>query len=187
MRILVLGGTRFIGRHLVTQALQRGHELTLLCRGRTASPFDDMARQIRADRRHPTEEALQVLAEPWDAVIDTCAADIDDLRTTMPLLRDRAGTYVMLSSCGVYQPSHLRLTEHAATICTDDIDPARASASRKLRCERYLARQIRRAGGRLVIARLGFVVGRYDYNDRLAYWLERALRRGQVLVPMDRE
>jgi len=93
----------------------------------------------------------------------------------------------MLSSCGVYQPSHLRLTEHAATICTDDIDPARASASRKLRCERYLARQIHRAGGRLVIARLGFVVGRYDYTDRLAYWLERALRGGQVLVPMDRE
>ncbi len=186
MQILVLGGTRFIGRHLVTEALARGHEVTLLCRARTPSPFVGIVRHVVTDRRAPTEEARHVLAEAWDAVIDTCAADVDDLRPTTPLLRG-AGTYVLLSSCGVYRPGTTRLTERSATIHAELTNPTRASATRKLRCERYLTRHIARAGGRLLVARLGVVVGAYDYSDRLAYWLERALRGGELLVPMHPE
>jgi 2'-hydroxyisoflavone reductase len=186
MRILVLGGTRFIGRHLVTEALVRDHEMTLLCRARTPSPFVGIVRHVVTDRRAPTEEAVQVLGESWDAVIDTCATDVDDLRATTPLLRD-VSTYVLLSTCGVYRPATRALTERSPTIQAELTNPTRASASRKLRCERYLTRHIARTGGRLLVARLGVVTGAYDYSDRLAYWLERALRGGELLVPMHPE
>ena len=135
MRILVLGGTRFIGRHLVAECLARGHEVTVLYRGRTPSPFVGIARHVVTDRRAPTDEARQVLAETWDAIIDTCASDPDDLRpTTTPLCA--AGTYLLLSTCGVYRPGTSRLTERSPTIRTELTHPVRASASRKLRCER---------------------------------------------------
>jgi len=185
MRVLILGGTRFIGRHLVTQALQRGHDLTLLCRGRTPSPFAGVIRHVFTDRRALTAEATRVLREPWDAVFDTCASNIDHVRSTRSPLRESAATYVLLSSCGVYRPGRAGLSERSATIRADHTDPARASPSRKLRAERYVARHIGRGGARLIIARLGVVVGRYDPSDRLAYWLERALRGGPLLVPMD--
>src|SRR2546430_9224506 len=183
MRILVLGGTRFIGRHIVTEALVRNHEVTLVCRARTPSPFVGIIRHVITDRRAPTEEAIRVLGEAWDAVIDTCATDVDDLRPTTPLLRD-AGTYVLLPTCAVYRPGTAPLTERSATIQAELTNPTRASASRKLRCERYLTRHIARAGGRLLVARLGVVTGAYDHSDRLAYWLPRALPRGGPLLPM---
>ncbi|WJK34681.1 NAD-dependent epimerase/dehydratase family protein [Solwaraspora sp. WMMA2065] len=186
MKILVLGGTRFVGRHIVEECLRRGDDVTVLYRGRSPSPFTGIARHVLTDRRAPTVEAAAVLAEPWDAVIDTSARDVDDLSPVLPLLGD-AGQYTLLSTCGVYRraPSRHGLTERAATIPADASHPVRASATRKLRCERYVRRRLDRINGPLLIARLGLVIGRYDDSDRLAYWLERALRGGDVLVPMD--
>ncbi|MFY1637115.1 NAD-dependent epimerase/dehydratase family protein [Solwaraspora sp. WMMB335] len=186
MKILVLGGTRFVGRHIVEECLRRGDDVTVLYRGRSPSPFAGIARHVLTDRRAPTVEAAAVLAEPWDAVIDTSARDVDDLSPVLPLLGD-VGQYTLLSTCGVYRraPSRHGLTERAATIPADASHPVRASATRKLRCERYVRRRLDRINGPLLIARLGLVIGRYDDSDRLAYWLERALRGGDVLVPMD--
>src|SRR5687767_3969081 len=77
MRILVLGGTRFVGRHIVNACLTRNDTVTLVHRGQTASPFIGLVRHIVSDRQTPTAEARTVLAEPWDAVIDTSASHID--------------------------------------------------------------------------------------------------------------
>jgi nucleoside-diphosphate-sugar epimerase len=185
MRVLMLGGTRFIGRHIVGECLARGDEVALLYRGRSPSPFAGLARHVLADRRAPTPEATALLAEPWDAVIDTSATDVDDLRAVVPTLGDLGG-YVLVSTCGVYRRAAgcPVLTERSPTILADASHPARASATRKLRCERYLRRNIDRRIP-LLIARLGLVVGRFDDSERFAYWLERALRGGDVLVPMD--
>ncbi|MBQ1050792.1 NAD-dependent epimerase/dehydratase family protein [Verrucosispora sp. WMMA2044] len=184
-KILVLGGTRFIGRHIVEQCITRDDEITLLYRGRSPSPFSGIARHVLTDRRAPTAEAATVLAEPWDAVIDTSAQDLDDLRPVLPLLTD-VGRYVLISSCGVYRRDLGRngLSERSPTIPADASHPVRASATRKLRCERYLERRLARLAIPLLIVRLGLVIGRHDDSERLAYWLERALRGGDVLVPM---
>ncbi len=185
MRVLMLGGTRFIGRHIVGECLSRGDEVALLYRGRSPSPFAGLARHVLSDRRAPTAEATAMLAEPWDVVIDTSATDVDDLRTVVAALGE-VGGYVFVSTCGVYRrvAGCPVLTERSPTIVADASHPARASATRKLRCERYLRRNIDRRVP-LLIARLGLVVGRFDDSERFAYWLERALRGGDVLVPMD--
>ncbi|GLY21643.1 reductase [Micromonospora sp. NBRC 101691] len=186
MNILMLGGTRFVGRHIVEECLRRGDDVTVLYRGRSPSPFAGISRHVLTDRRAPTVEAAAVLAEPWDAVIDTSARDVDDLRSVLPLFGG-VGRYLFVSSCGVYRRTLGRhgLTERAPTIAADVSHPVRASATRKLRCERYLRRRLDRTDVPLLIARLGLVIGRYDDSERLAYWLERALRGGDVLVPMD--
>lgn len=186
MKILMLGGTRFVGRHIVEECLRRGDDVTVLYRGRSPSPFAGIARHVLTDRRAPTLEATAVLAEPWDVVIDTSAGDVDDLRPVLPLLGN-VGQYTLISTCGVYRraPRGHGLTERAPTIAADASHPVRASATRKLRCERYLRRRLDRINVPLLIARLGLVIGRYDDSERLAYWLERALRGGDVLVPMD--
>ncbi|MFI6758838.1 NAD-dependent epimerase/dehydratase family protein [Micromonospora sp. NPDC050417] len=182
----MLGGTRFVGRHIVEECLTRGDDVTVLYRGRSPSPFAGIARHVLTDRRAPTVEAAAVLAEPWDAVIDTSARDVDDLRPVLPLLSS-VGRYLFISTCGVYRraPGRYGLTERAPTIAADASHPVRASATRKLRCERYLRRRLDRIHVPLLIARLGLVIGRYDDSERLAYWLERALRGGDVLVPMN--
>lgn len=187
MRILVLGGTRFVGRHVVSECLAREHDVTLVCRGRTPSPFVGVVRHVVTDRRAPTDDAKRALAERWDAVIDTSASDLDDVEATTPQMR-AIGRYLFVSTCGVYsrraRGPH-RLTERSATIRSGATDPTRATATRKLRCERFLQRQLGRLEVPLLIARLGLVVGKFDYTERLAYWLERGLRGGDVLVPMD--
>ncbi|MEV0134684.1 NAD-dependent epimerase/dehydratase family protein [Dactylosporangium sp. NPDC050688] len=186
MKILVLGGTRFIGRHLVAECLARGDDLTVLYRGHSPSPFAGLARHILTDRRAPTAEARAVLSEPWDVVIDTSAVDLDDVTPLTPLLTD-VGRYVFVSSCAVYrrQFTTSTLREQSPTIVADTTDPTRASATRKLRCERHLRGRARRTGIPLLVARLGLVVGKHDYSHRFTYWLEHVLRGGEALVPMD--
>jgi 2'-hydroxyisoflavone reductase len=189
VRILLLGGTRFVGRHIVTECLTRGDEVTVLYRAQSPSPFVGLLRHVVTDRRAPTSEAKIVLAEPWDAVIDTSASDLDDVRATTVVLSD-IGAYVLLSTCGVYSRNRRRgeeITELSPTVRARPTDPVHASATRKLRCERFLLRRCERTGVPLLVTRLGLVVGAYDYSDRLAYWLERALRGGDTLVPMDQD
>ena len=187
MKVLVLGGTRFIGRHLVTACLDRGDEVTVLHRGQSPSPFGNLVRDVLTDRRTPTPEAVRVLAKSWDAVLDTSANDVDDLRAVSGMLGP-VGRYLMLSTCGVYRRvpgQHTTITERSATIHADPVNPVRASASRKLRCERFLRRRLDRARTPWLIARLGLVVGTYDHTQRLAYWLQRVMRSGDALVPME--
>ncbi|GAA0703190.1 SDR family oxidoreductase [Kitasatospora atroaurantiaca] len=180
----MLGGTRFIGRHLVDACLAREHQVTIIHRGLSRSPFGGLVREVLADRRTPTPEARHTLRQSWDAVIDTCAAEPDDLQVTTPLLRD-VGLYVLLSSCAVYSRRDTPLTELSPTIRSDTADPIERSGAFKLRCEAYLRDNLGTAGASLLVARLGLVIGPHDHSGRLAYWLGRALRGGDVLVPMD--
>ena len=139
-----------------------------------------------SDRRAPTAEAQAVLGEAWDAVIDTSAADVDDVAPLTPFLT-RAAHYVLVSSCAVYRRSGaVVLREQSPTITAAITDPVRTSATRKLRCERHLRRHAAWTGQPLLIARLGLVIGRYDNQQRFAYWMQHALRGGEALVPMDR-
>src|SRR5205823_10282662 len=127
MKILMLGGTRFMGRHIVCACLARGDDVTVVHRGRSPSPFTGGVRHVHTDRRALTPAAARILAEGWDAVIDTSATDRADLRPVLSAIGE-AGSYVFTSTCGVYRrmPGCPPLTERSPTIAAGASHPARA-------------------------------------------------------------
>src|SRR5918997_352205 len=88
MRLLILGGTLFLGRHLAQQALARGHELTLFNRGRTAPELFPEAEQLRGDR---DGDLIALRGREWDAVIDTSGSDSRVVRASATLLAPTTG------------------------------------------------------------------------------------------------
>jgi 2'-hydroxyisoflavone reductase len=98
MKILIIGGTRFLGRHLVNSARARRHEVTLFNRGQTNPDLFGKVKSIRGDR----EKDLDQLSGQWDAVIDTCGYLPRVVRMSAEALKDKAGKYVFISSISVY-------------------------------------------------------------------------------------
>lgn len=177
--VLVIGGGRFIGRHIVAAAVARGHAVTTLNRGRTTNHGVE---HVVCDRRNPTDEARRALTRDWDLVVDTCAYQPPDIGPTTAILRGRVRRYIMLSSSGVYARTRSRkpISERSPTVSPDDPRPSVRSALGKLACESLLGDEF----SALLAPRLGLVTGPHDPTGRLTYWLERALRGGQMLVPM---
>jgi 2'-hydroxyisoflavone reductase len=163
MRVLVIGGTRFVGWHTVTELLAHGHEVTLLNRARSEPDEWPGLTRIVTDRRAPDSRALRSLARSWDLVIDCCAYTPGDLAIT-GLLRTRTRHYTLISTYSVHDPY---------------------SASDKRHTERAARRLL--SGVPLLILRLGLTVGPRDPTGRLSYWIERGLAGGDTLVPLQRE
>jgi 2'-hydroxyisoflavone reductase len=110
MRLLVLGGTKFLGRAVVASALARGHEVTLFNRGRTNPALFPEAEKLRGDR----ESELDVLRGPeWDAVIDPSGYVPGVVRSAAEVLANAVGHYVFVSSISVYADFSGTLREEA--------------------------------------------------------------------------
>lgn len=185
MKLLFIGGTIFLGPHLVANALARGHEVTLFNRGlHNPGLFPDL-KKVRGDR----DGGLEPLkSETWDAVIDTCGYYPRVVRQSARLLAGRVERYVFVSSVSGYldfsQPGidesapvgHLSReeAEKADRITEENYGPL------KVMCEREVEAAL---PGRSLVVRPGLIVGPYDPTDRLTYWPVRALRGGEVLVP----
>ncbi|WP_212912551.1 NAD-dependent epimerase/dehydratase family protein [Streptomyces sp. TS71-3] len=182
MRILVLGGTRFIGRHLVSAALERGHEVTLFNRGRSSTGlFPDVPRLV-GDR----DTDLDALRQGhWDATVDLSGYEPQQVRAVGEALGARAGRYVLFSSTAVYAPPQgYGFQEDAAVVRA--ADPAGAGADYgelKALCETAAAEVF----GNPLVVRPTYVVGPYDYTGRFTYWVERIAAGGEVLAPGPRE
>jgi 2'-hydroxyisoflavone reductase len=117
MKLLVLGGTRFLGRHLVEQALERGHDVTLLHRGRSHSGLFPQAAHLLADR----DGDLSVLAGGrWDAAIDTSAYVPRQVHALGPVLGTRVGHYQLVSSISAYAGFNPGETDEDAPTATLD-------------------------------------------------------------------
>lgn len=185
MRILVIGGTRFIGRHLVEQALGRGHRLTVFHRGRTGPDLfrgNDRVRVLTGDRN----DDLSALAEEeWDATVDTCAYVPGQVQELADVLGERAGQYLLVSSVSAYRtPERAGYTEDAPLTDLDDptvedVTPE-TYGGLKVLCERAA---VDRFGPSTVIVRPTYVVGPDDYTWRFPWWVARMARGGEVLVP----
>ena len=188
MRVLVLGGTLFVGRHLVEAALERGHEVTLFNRGQTdAGLYPDL------ETRHGDRAAgdLESLREgTWDAVFDTSARVPRWVREAATLLGDRVGHYGFVSSCSVYSDTTLPGTNESSPVhaledeTTEEITSADVYGGLKVLCERELERAL---PGRSLSARAGLIVGPYDRSGRFTYWVHRIARGGDVLAPEPRD
>jgi 2'-hydroxyisoflavone reductase len=185
MRILVVGGTRFIGRHVVEQAVDRGHEVTLFHRGRTG---DDLFRaDPRVQRRTGDRNTdLSALADgTWDATVDTCAYVPGQVQELAGALGERGGRYLLVSSVSAYQaPEHPGYTEDAPLAELDDPTTEEVTdetyGGLKVLCERAA---VDRFGPSTVIVRPTYVVGPDDYTWRFPWWVARIARGGEVLAP----
>jgi 2'-hydroxyisoflavone reductase len=184
MRILVIGGTSFVGRHISAAALDAGHDLTLFHRGRTGAGLFPAATHLTGDRN----ESLAALADGrWDATIDVIAYLPRQVRELAAVLGDRGGRYLQISSVSAYQtPVAPGFGEDAPLAGLDD--PATEEITEetygglKAACERA-ARQF--FGPDPTIIRPTYVVGPHDASYRFTWWVERIARGGTVLAPGD--
>jgi 2'-hydroxyisoflavone reductase len=177
MRVLVLGGTGFVGRVVADLAVRRGHLVTVFNRGRR-DPLPGTTTLI-GDRETPG--GLDALRDgEWDAVVDTWSAGGDAVRRAAQLLDGRAGHFTYVSSRSVYrfEPGE-PLTEDAPL--TDADDPGYAGD--KLRGEIGA----RAFTGPVLLARAGLILGPYEDIGRLPWWLTRLARGGPTLAPGPRD
>ncbi|GLY03074.1 MULTISPECIES: NAD-dependent epimerase/dehydratase family protein [Actinoplanes] len=172
MRILVLGGSGFVGRAVASEAVARGDTVTVVNRG-AREPVPGV-HTVVADRRDP---GFTVPGGTWDAVVDTWSAQAQPVRTAARLLRGRAGHYTYVSSRSVYAypTTGLILTEEAPLV--DVGDPGYAGD--KLRGEQGTAA----FAGPVLLARAGLILGPHEDVGRLPWWLRRLHRGGPVLAP----
>jgi len=184
MRILVLGGTQFLGRAVVESALARGHEPTLFNRGLTRPDLFPNVERLVGDR----DGGLEPLEDgAWDAVIDTSGYVPRVVRASAELLQPRAGRYVFVSSISVYADlSRPGVAEDAplAELETQTEDWHEAYGALKALCERAV-RDV--WGERATIVRPGLIVGPWDPTGRFTYWPVRIAEGGDVLAPEPRD
>ncbi|MFF4584366.1 NAD-dependent epimerase/dehydratase family protein [Streptomyces sp. NPDC001388] len=186
MRLLVLGGTEFVGRAVVEAALGRGWDVTVLNRGRHAPAPGVTA--LTGDRTAPGGlDALDAHAGDWDAVVDTWSAAPRPVHEAARLLRGRARRYVYVSSCSVYAwAPPAGYGEDAPVVEGAAPDADRTDYARDKR------------GGELaavdafgtedsVLVRAGLILGPYENVGRLPWWLGRIARGGPVLAPGPRD
>lgn len=183
MKLLMLGGTGFVGRAVVEDALERGWEVTLLHRGNKPAP--EGVRELHGDRT--TGEGLGALKEgEWDLVVDTWAAAPAAVRDAARLLAGRVRRYGYISSGSVYpfpSPAGNDETSPAVEASPDDgaVDYARDKRGAELAAERELG------ADRVLCVRAGLIIGPYEDIGRLPWWLNRIARGGPVLAPGPRD
>lgn len=180
MRLLVLGGTVFLGRHLAALALEQGHEVTLFTRGRTNPGLFPEAEHLHGDR----DGDLDALAgREWDAVVDPSGYVPRVVRQSAELLRDAVGRYVFVSSVSVYADQRRGPTESSPTAKLEDPaseDVPADYGALKAACERVVDEVY---GPRGASVRAGLIVGPYDPTERFTYWPRRLAEGGDVLAP----
>jgi 2'-hydroxyisoflavone reductase len=177
MRVLVLGGTVFLGRHVVETALERGDEVTIFTRGHNEAPAG--VTSLIGDR----DGGLDALRSgTWDVVVDTSGYVPRVVRQSADLLRGRIGFYAFVSTISVYPMEHEDKSETSPVLELDD--PANEDidanyGALKAACERVLEEVY---GTHVLQARSGLIAGPFDTTERVTYWAARGLRPGEVLA-----
>jgi nucleoside-diphosphate-sugar epimerase len=187
VRILVLGGTSFVGRTIVEGALLAGAEVELFNRGKTgAELFPSLTRHI-GDRDGGDYEALR--SGTWNAVVDVSGFVPRHVGQAMDVLGDRAGRYLFISSHAVYQvqgvgPGSTEDTPRRPPVGEAEVIDDSTYGPLKVACEDDVTA---RYGSRATIVRPGKVAGPHDSQDGLTYWVRRASQGGRIALPGDPE
>jgi nucleoside-diphosphate-sugar epimerase len=177
VRLLILGGTSFVGRAIVEAARRDGHDVTLFNRGRTGHGlFPDLPRLV-GDRDGGDYRSLA--GTSWDAVADVSAYVPRHVREAADALGDRAGRYLLISTGSVFQPAADGIERQAPEYSTEEVTGS-TYGPLKVACEDTV---VARYGERATIVRPGVVAGPHDPTDRFTYWVRRAARGGRVAVP----
>ncbi|WP_072688073.1 NAD-dependent epimerase/dehydratase family protein [Rhodococcus marinonascens] len=184
MRILVIGGTLFLGRHVVTAAAAAGHNVTLLHRGKTTCPLPNGVEELLGDR---TVEVAATLGDrEWDFVIDTSGQDPATVGLSVAHLAQRTSRYLFVSTVSVYADvSRPGITEEDGPLNQVPADGGHTPTAELYGALNAAAERVvlETFGDRGIVVRPGLIVGRWDPTDRFGYWAERVLEGGEVLAP----
>jgi len=182
MRVLIIGGTAFVGRHIAQAAIDAGHEVSLFHRGQTGASLFPQATHLHGDR----DEDLSALARSrWDATIDVCAYFPRQVRSLAAALGGRGGRYVFISSVSAYGPAvPWNFSESAPLAEVSDPDATTVTNENygglKVACERASTELF---GPATCIIRPTYVIGPHDRSYRFTWWIDRLARGGRVLAP----
>jgi len=180
MRLLVLGGTKFLGRHAVDAALAAGHEVTIFTRGQTNPELFPEVEHLYGNR---DGELDALRGREWEGVIDTSGYVPRIVRQSVGLLRDAVQRYVFVSSISVYADFAAPVDEQTAVAELEDPETEEIMehyGALKAACERVVEETY---GERSARVRAGLIVGPYDPTDRFTYWPRRLALGGRVLSP----
>lgn len=182
MKILIIGGTRFLGRALVNSALAHGHLLTLFNRGQSNPGLFPEVEHLTGDRAN---DLSTLEGRRWDAVIDTCGYEPGVVRRSAELLAEAVDRYVFISSISVYADVSKPGVDELAPVEKLPVGADETFAIEKYGALKALCEQVveQALPGRALIIRPGLIVGEYDPTDRFTYWPWRVSRGGEVLAP----
>ena len=182
MRLLILGGTVFLGRHLTEAALARGHEVTHFNRGRSGPDLFATVETLRGDRDGGLES---LRGREWDVVIDPSGFVPRIVRMSAELLAGAAARYVFVSSLSVFADFKTPGMHEGSPVArledpeVEEITPESYGGLKAL-CEEEVLRIF---PGRALVIRPGLIVGPHDPSNRFTYWPRRVARGGEVLAP----
>jgi 2'-hydroxyisoflavone reductase len=186
LEILFLGGTGFIGPHLVRQCLEQGHCVTLFNRGKRNSNLFPELETIIGDRDPDVGNGLEGLeGRKWDVVIDTSGYIPRHVAASAKLLKDVAEQYVFISSVSVYSDFSIKaMAEDAPLIVLDDSSVEKITVETygglKVLCENAV---IEHFGGAATVLRPTYIVGPGDHTDRFIHYIHRPLSGGRMAMP----
>jgi len=179
MKVLVLGGTSFVGRHMVEELVARKHEVVLFNRGKSnPSAFPELKR-ITGDRR---KDAAKLAGEKWDAVLDTSAYTPADLR---PILKNvSTDHYAFISTISVYNDFTQGPVTESSSVFQQEVEGNQVTGDTygplKVMCEQLIKKEL---GDKALMIRPGIVIGPFDPTDRFTYWAVKLEGEGAVLIP----
>ena len=182
MNILILGGTKFLGRHIVDSALARGHTVTLFNRGKTNPGLFTQVETILGDREF---DIAKIAGREWDAVVDVAGYVPRIVRLSASGLERSVGRYVYISSISAYTSlAQIGINESSplATMEDETVEEITETTygALKVLCEKVVQEMY---GGQALVIRPGLIVGPNDPTDRFTYWPVRVARGGDVLAP----
>jgi len=184
MKILIIGGTRFLGRALTEAIVDQGHELTLFHRGQSNPDYRSEVPRILGDRETDIEK---LAGHQWDVVIDTCGYFPRIVQISADYLKDKVNKYVFISSISAYKSTdEIGITEAAELDRMDDPTLEEITGESygplKVLCEEVVQEQY---GENAIIIRPGLIIGPHDPTNRFTYWVNRMRGEGPVLAPGD--
>jgi 2'-hydroxyisoflavone reductase len=186
MRILFIGGTRFVGLAMARAALLAGHEVDVFHRGSTTPKNLDGARHLIGDR---TKNVTALQSGEWDVVVDVCGYRPHEVHAMADVVAGRHKKYVFVSTVSVYADDIPLFSNESAALTDvsvlDDVDPivapinAETYGPLKVLCERAVSEHYQNN----LILRPSYVLGPEDYTNRFSQWVQRISAGGEVLVP----
>ena len=189
LKILILGGTSFLGPHQISYALERGHEVSIFTRGKTVpkihAPLFDKVEKLVGDR----EDNLEALKNrSWDVVIDNSGRKTKWTEDTAQLLKDNVGYYMYTSSISVYYPftgSDFSESRKLVTKIPENMEPGEKGLYDYgvMKATSEIATMKAFGAERSIIVRPTLLVGPGDRTDRFPYWLARLEKGGEVIIP----
>ncbi len=172
MRILIMGGTRFIGVYLTKILVEQGHEVVLFNRGNKPAPVEGV-KQIQGDRTDASQLKEKLSSEQFDAVFDNNGRELGDTQPLAEIFKDRVQHFVYMSSAGVYLKS-----DQLPHIEGDPVDP-KSRHKGKHETEAYLAQ----LGLPWTSIRPTYIYGPQNYNDLEAWFFDRIVRDRPIPIP----